>query len=56
MTNRIGNKDIAHQRGKEEKKRIKASNKALEAEKKAAANAKYRNAIKGQETETRGPN
>ncbi|MFC7299642.1 hypothetical protein [Herminiimonas aquatilis] len=55
MTNRIGNKDIAHQRSEEEKKRIKASNQTMEAEKKAAANAKYRNAIEGQETETRGP-
>lgn len=55
MTSRIGNKDVAHQRGKAEKARIKASNKAFEAEKKAASNAKYRNAIKGQATETRGP-
>lgn len=48
MTNRIGNKDEAHQRGKEEKARIKASNIAQEAVKKAAASAKYRNEIKGQ--------
>jgi hypothetical protein len=48
MTNRIGNKDEAHQRGKEEKARIKASNIAQEAVKKAAAAAKYRNAVKGQ--------
>lgn len=55
MTHKIGNKDVAHQRGKEEKQRVKASNKLMEAEKKAASNAKYRNAVKGQATETRGP-
>ncbi|HWT71031.1 MAG TPA: hypothetical protein VN361_02480 [Oxalicibacterium sp.] len=43
MTNRIGNKDVAHQRGKEEKQRMRASNLALEAEKKEKASAKYRN-------------
>jgi hypothetical protein len=43
MTNRIGNKDVAHQRGKEEKQRIRASNLALESEKKEKAAAKYRN-------------
>ncbi len=48
MTSRIGNKDEAHQRNKEEKKRIKASNIAMEAEKKEKAAAKYRNAVKGQ--------
>jgi len=48
MTNRIGNKDEAHQRGKEEKARTKASNIAQEAVKKAAAAAKYHNEIKGQ--------
>lgn len=48
MTNRIGNKDEAHQRSKEEKARIKASNIAQEAVKKAAAAAKYHNEIKGQ--------
>lgn len=46
MTNRVGNKDEAHQRSKEEKARIKASNIAQEAEKKAAAAAKYHNEIK----------
>ncbi len=48
MTNRIGNKDIAQHRGQEEKKRMRASNLALEAEKKAIAKAKYRNEVKGQ--------
>ena len=43
MTNRIGNKDVAHQRSKEEKQRMRASNLALEAEKKERAAAKYRN-------------
>jgi hypothetical protein len=43
MTTRIGSKDIAHQRSKEEKKRIRASNRALEAAKKEQAAAKYRN-------------
>lgn len=54
MTNRIGNKDVAHQRGKEEKARIKASNKAMEAEKIAASRAKKSgDAVKGQKTDTR---
>lgn len=48
MTNRIGNKDIAQQRSKSEKARIKAANIASEAEKKAIARAKYRNAVKNQ--------
>jgi hypothetical protein len=48
MTNRIGNKDIAQHRSKAEKRRIKASNIAAEAVKKATAAAKYRNAVKGQ--------
>jgi len=47
MTNRIGNKDIAQHRSKEEKKRVRASNIAMEAEKQAIAKAKYRNDIKG---------
>lgn len=47
MTNRIGNKDIAQHRSKEEKKRIKQDNIAREAVKKAAAKAKYRNEVKG---------
>ena len=48
MTNRIGNKDIAQQRSKSEKARVKASNIATEAVKKAIAKEKYRNAVKGQ--------
>ncbi|WP_200955693.1 hypothetical protein [Massilia sp. Root418] len=47
MTNRIGNKDVAQQRSKEEKARIKRSNIEMEAVKKAAARAKYRNEVKG---------
>lgn len=47
MTNRIGNKDIAQQRSKSEKARIRAANIAGEAEKKAIAREKYRNAVKG---------
>ncbi|NRR33586.1 hypothetical protein HSX11_25750 [Oxalobacteraceae bacterium] len=47
MTNRIGNKNVAHQRSKAEKQRIKQDNVAREAVKRAAAVAKYRNAIKG---------
>jgi hypothetical protein len=48
MTNRIGNKDVAQQRSKSEKARVKAQNIASEAMKKAEARARYRNAIKGQ--------
>lgn len=48
MTNRIGNKDVAQQRSKSEKARIRAQNIASEAVKQAAARDKYRNAIKGQ--------
>jgi hypothetical protein len=47
MTNRIGNKDVAQQRSKEEKRRVKADNIAREAVKKEAARAKYRNEVKG---------
>ena len=47
MTNRIGNKDVAQQRSKEEKARIKRSNIEMEALKKAVAKAKYRNEVKG---------
>ena len=46
MTKRIGNKDIAHQRSKEEKKDIRKTNKAREAVKQAIASSKYRNAIR----------
>jgi hypothetical protein len=47
MTNRIGNKDVAQQRSKEEKARIKRANIEMEAAKKAAAKARYRNEVKG---------
>lgn len=48
MTNRIGNKNIAQHRSIEERRRIKADNIAREAVKKAAAKARYRNAVKNQ--------
>lgn len=47
MTNSIGNKNVAQQRGKEERLRIKQTNIAMEAVKKQAAKAKYRNEVKG---------
>ncbi|CAN7264985.1 hypothetical protein LJR289_001135 [Pseudoduganella sp. LjRoot289] len=47
MTNRIGNKDVAQQRSKEEKARIKRANKEMEAAKQAIARTKYRNEVKG---------
>ena len=48
MTNRIGNKNVAQLRGKQERKEIKEANRAREATKRAEARAKYRNAVKGQ--------
>lgn len=48
MTNRVGNKHVAQLRGKQERKEIKAANRAREALKQEAARAKYRNAVKGQ--------
>ena len=48
MTDRIGNKDVAQQRSKQDKKEIKQANIAREAIKKTVAKMKYRNAIKGQ--------
>ncbi len=48
MTKRIGNKDEAQQRGKEEKKDIKRTNIAREAVKKALARARYRNEVRNQ--------
>lgn len=48
MTNRIGNKNVAQLRGKQERKEIKAANRAREAVKREEARAKYRNAVKGQ--------
>jgi hypothetical protein len=47
MTNRIGNKDVAQQRSKAEKARIKRTNKEMEAVKQAAARAKYHKEVKG---------
>jgi hypothetical protein len=47
MGKRIGNKDQAQLRSKEEKKAIKKANVAREAAKKAVAAAKYRNTPKG---------
>lgn len=48
MSNRIGNNDVAQQRSKREQAHIKAHNAAREAVKKAAARARYRDAVKGQ--------
>ena len=48
MTNRIGNKDVAQQRSRKDKREIKLANIAREAIKKSAARAKYHNAVKGQ--------
>lgn len=48
MTKRIGNKDEAQQRGKEEKKDIKRTNIAREAIKQAIAKSKYRNQVRHQ--------
>lgn len=48
MTKRIGNKDEAQHRSKQEKKETKRTNVAREAEKKALAASKYRNQVKNQ--------
>jgi hypothetical protein len=48
MTNRIGNKNVAQLRGKQERKEMKEANRAREAIKRDIARAKYRNAVKGQ--------
>jgi hypothetical protein len=48
MTKRIGNKDEAQHRGKQEKKETKRTNIAREAVKKEVAKAKYRNQVKNQ--------
>ena len=48
MTNRIGNKDEAQQRSKQEKLETRRTNIAREAVKKATAGAKYRNQVKNQ--------
>lgn len=52
MTNRIGNKDVAQQRSKSDKKEIKRMNVAREAIKQALAAARYRNAVKNQPSDT----
>jgi hypothetical protein len=48
MTNRIGNKDEAQQRSKQEKKEMRQTNLAREAVKRAIAKTKYRNQVKNQ--------
>jgi hypothetical protein len=48
MTKRIGDKDEAQHRGKDEKKLIKRLNIAREAVKRSLARAKYRNQVKNQ--------
>jgi hypothetical protein len=48
MTNRIGNKDLAQHRSKQEKLETRRANLAREAIKKEAAKAKYRNQVKNQ--------
>lgn len=48
MTNRVGNKHQAQLRGKQERKDIKQANREREAQRRATARAKYRNAVKGQ--------
>lgn len=48
MTKRIGNKDEAQHRGKEEKKAIKQMNIAREAIKQALARAKYFKQVRNQ--------
>ena len=48
MTKRIGNKDEAQLRGKEEKAATRRTNIAREAVKKAVAKTKYRNQVKNQ--------
>ena len=48
MTNRVGNKNQAQQRGKQERKDVKEANREREAAKQATARAKFRNAVTGQ--------
>ncbi|MDB5793775.1 MAG: hypothetical protein JWR25_154 [Noviherbaspirillum sp.] len=48
VTKKIGNVNEAQHRGKQARKEIKKANIAREAVRKAAARAKYRNAVKGQ--------
>lgn len=47
MTARIGNKDQAQHRSKQEKLEIKRANVIREKDRQAAARAKYRNQVKG---------
>jgi hypothetical protein len=51
MTKRIGNKDEAQHRGKQEKKDIKRTNKAREVIKQAIARAKYHKQVRNQPME-----
>ena len=51
MTKRIGNKDEAQHRGKQEKQDIKRSNKARELIKQAIAKAKYHKQVRNQPME-----
>lgn len=55
MTKRIGNKDEAQLRGKEEKKATKRTNLAREAIKKALAKARYYKQVKNQPAATSLP-
>lgn len=55
MTKRIGNKDEAQHRGKQEKKEIKATNKARELIKQAVARAKYHKQVRNQPREMQLP-
>jgi hypothetical protein len=48
MTNRVGNKNQAQLRGKQERKEIKQANREREVLKQTAARAKHRKAVKGQ--------
>jgi hypothetical protein len=48
MTKRVGNKNQAQLRGKQERKDIKRANREREADRQATARTKYRNAVKGQ--------
>lgn len=47
MTARIGNKDVAQHRSKQEKRDIKRANKEREKVRQAAARAKYRHQPRG---------
>jgi hypothetical protein len=48
MTARIGNKDQAQHRSKQEKLETRRANKEREAARQAVARAKYRNQVRGQ--------